>query len=110
MEKEDMSQKKKRHFTGEQKVAIIREHLLEKVPVSDICRKYDMRPAHFYRWQKEFFERGTQVFDQVHNKHPAEGKLKAENEALQEKLRAKNEVVSELMEEFIALKKKLGDK
>ena len=29
----------RRHFTAEQKVAVLREHFLDKVPVSNVCEK-----------------------------------------------------------------------
>jgi transposase-like protein len=31
-------------------------HLLEGIPVSELCGKYGIGPSMFYRWQKEFFE------------------------------------------------------
>ena len=42
----------RKHFSPEQKVTILRLHLLEKVPVSDVCDKYEIQPTVFYRWQK----------------------------------------------------------
>jgi transposase len=47
--------KQRRHFTPEQKVSIIRQHLLDRVPVSDLCDKHGLQPTIFYRWQKEMF-------------------------------------------------------
>ena len=51
-----MSKKTRKRFTSQEKVAILRLHLLERTPVSDLCDKHGIRPAMFYRWQKEFFE------------------------------------------------------
>jgi len=51
--------KERKHYTGEEKVAILRRHLLDKVPVSDLCEVYGLQPTVFYRWQKEFFENGA---------------------------------------------------
>ena len=31
--------RQRRHFSPEQKVALLREHLIDKVPVSDICER-----------------------------------------------------------------------
>ena len=50
--------KERKHYTAEEKVAILRRHLLDKVPVSDLCEELGLQPAVFYRWQKEFFENG----------------------------------------------------
>ncbi len=51
--------KKRRNFTAEQKVAFIRKHLIEKVPVSDICDEARINATQFYKWQTEFFENGA---------------------------------------------------
>ena len=45
----------RRNFSPEQKVNILREHLIERVPVSDVCDKHQIQPTLFYRWQKTFF-------------------------------------------------------
>ena len=98
--------KRKRH-TPEQKVAIIRKHLVEKVAVSQVCEEHGIRPTVFYRWQKEFFENGAAAFQKSNDKQ-----LKKDRErmqALEAKLRRKDEVLGELMEEHIALKKSLGE-
>jgi len=39
----------RRHFTMEQKVHILSEHLLEQIPVSDLCDKHQIQPAQFYQ-------------------------------------------------------------
>src|ERR1017187_10094958 len=54
--------KQRKHYTPEEKVAILRRHLLEQVPISELCDKQGLQPAVFYRWQKEFFENGAAAF------------------------------------------------
>jgi len=39
---------KRRHFSPEEKVAILRRHLLDKVPVSDLCDELGLQPNQFY--------------------------------------------------------------
>jgi transposase-like protein len=98
---------KRRTFTPEEKVALLRRHFLEKVPVSDLCEQAGIHPTLFYNWQKQFFEGGTAAFER---RSPAPDKGREAEEkiaALEEKLARKNEVVAELMEEHIALKKRL---
>jgi transposase len=51
-----------KQYTGEEKVAILRRHLLDKVPISDLCAELGLQPTVFYRWQKEFFENGAAAF------------------------------------------------
>jgi len=43
------------NYTGEEKVAILRRHLLEREPISKLCEELGLQPTIFYRWQKEFF-------------------------------------------------------
>ena len=57
--------RKRACYTADEKVNIIRKHLLEKVPISDICDQYKLQPTVFYRWQKQFFEHGARTFDGV---------------------------------------------
>jgi transposase len=43
--------KERKHYTAEEKVAVLRRHLLDKVPVSDLCEELSLKPTVFYRWQ-----------------------------------------------------------
>ncbi len=45
--------RKQRQFQSAEKVAIIRQHLIEKKAVSDICDEQDIHPSVYYRWQKQ---------------------------------------------------------
>ena len=55
--------RKKRHnYTPEEKVFILKRHLAEHVPVSDLCDEYQLQPKIFYRWHKQFFENGAKAF------------------------------------------------
>ena len=54
--------KHRKHYTPEEKVAILRRHLVEKAPVSDLCQEQKLQPTVFYRWLKEFFENGAAAF------------------------------------------------
>ena len=103
-----MSQVERRHFSGEEKVKILRLHLLEGKPVSDLCEQYRINPSLFYQWQRTFFENGARAFDGSGNPR-SEGKLGKQVEALEARLQRKHEVLSELMEEHIRLKKDLGE-
>ena len=51
--------KPRRNYTPEEKVAILRRHLVEKETVSSLCGGFQLRPTVFYRWLKEFFENGA---------------------------------------------------
>jgi transposase len=61
--------KERKHFTPEKKVAILRGHLVDKVPVSELCEELGLRPTVFYRWQKELFENGAAAFQSQERPH-----------------------------------------
>jgi transposase-like protein len=52
-----MATRQRRHFSPEDKVAILRRHFLEKVPISTLCDELAITPTLFYSWQKTFFSR-----------------------------------------------------
>ena len=54
--------RKRKYFPAEEKIGILRLHLIEKVPVSEICEDNGLQPTVFYRWQKTFFENGALAF------------------------------------------------
>lgn len=99
--------KQRKNYTAEEKVAILRSHLLEKVPVSDLCEEHGLQPTVFYRWQKEFFENGATAFQQKTRPHHQAEQERIEY--LEKKIQTKDEVLAELMAEHIALKKSLGE-
>jgi len=53
---------KRRKFSGEDKVRILKRHLVDQVPMSDVCEEHGLHPTMFYKWQKEFFENGAAAF------------------------------------------------
>ena len=102
--------RQRRHFSPEQKVALLRLHLLEKRPVSDICQENNLSVTLFYLWQKTFFENGQAAFtaNDKRRKHDSDAKDQQIAE-LRAKLQRKHEVLSELMEEYVRLKKEPGE-
>ena len=98
--------KKRKNYPATEKVAIIKRHLVDKVPVSDLCDQHGIHPTLFYRWQKDFFENGAAAFDKADSRQQREERKLLDQ--LQSKLQTKNEVLSELMEEHVRLKKTLG--
>jgi transposase len=98
--------KQRKHYTPEEKVAILRRHLLEGVPISDLCDELGLQPTVSYRWQKEFFENGAAAFQQRRrtNRQPEQERIAY----LENKIQTKDEVLAELMAEHVALKKSWG--
>lgn len=105
----DRSKRSRRHYAAEEKVAILRLHLLEGAPVADVCEQHGIHPTLFYRWQKDFFENAAAAFSGKSGKRDESRKDHRRIEALHAKLAAKNEVIAELMEENVQAKKEAGE-
>ena len=77
-------------------------------PISaEPIHEYQLSPTPFDAWQKIFFENGASAFERK-NATPGAEHLRV-IAALHAKLQRKNEVVAELMEEHVQLKKQLGE-
>src|SRR5207237_8891842 len=101
--------KERKHFTPEEKVAILRRHFVDKVPVSELCEELGLRPTVFCRWQKELFENGAAVFQSQERPHRQVEEKQKRIEFLEKKVQTKDEVLAELMAEHIALRQSLGE-
>jgi transposase len=99
----------RRHFSAADKVAILKRHLLEGTPVSQLCDEFGIKPNLFYSWQRLLFENAQAVFDNGRKPRVVEDAKDEKIEKLEAKLQRKNEVLAELMEEHTQLKKNLGE-
>src|SRR5215467_11477559 len=97
--------KQRRYFSGPEKVAILKRHLVDKVPISDLCDELGLYPNLLYGWLKEFFENGHRAFENGRKAKAVEDAKDQKIEHLQAKLTRKNEVMAELMEAHTELKK-----
>ena len=98
--------KKRRRYSATEKMAALRKHFIENEPVSNICDELSLQPSLFYDWQRVLFSSSDQVFNQK-----AENGMtrhRREITQLEKKLRQKDEVLAEVMVEYMALKKKNG--
>ena len=101
--------KQRRHFAGTEKVAILKRHLIDKVPISDLCDELGLYPNQLYGWLKEFFENGHLAFDNGRKSKALDDAKDHKIEQLQAKLHRRDSVLAELMEEHTLLKKELGE-
>ncbi|MEX0686524.1 MAG: transposase [Balneolales bacterium] len=102
-----MNLKKRRtNFTPEEKVTILSERLLEGVAVNDLCELHNIQPSQYYHWQKQLFMNGTIVFRNNHNSKTKS--LEQENARLRSKIAEKDEVIAEVIQEYVKLKKDLA--
>ena len=100
-----MKQTRKR-YSSQDKVKILKRHLLEKVPISSVCEEFGIAPTMLYRWQEKLFQNAAAAFEGSQNDTRAE---KEQIERMEKKLRQKDEVIAELMAEHVALKKEIGE-
>ena len=101
--------KPRRHFPDPDKVAILKRHLIDKVPVSDLCDELDIYPNQFYDWLKKFFENGHLAFANGRKDKASENGKDQKIQKLEAKLVRKNEVMAELMEALTEEKKRNGE-
>jgi transposase-like protein len=97
----------RKHFTAPEKLALLRRHLIDKTPVSTVCDEAKVQPTVFYRWLKQLFENGAAALERSNGATDTRPDLKAQRriQHLEDRLRTKDGVLAELMEEHVALKK-----
>ena len=99
--------KPRKNYSPEEKLSILKRHLVEGVPVSDVCDELQLNVNVFYAWQKQLFENGVAAFQKARSRQADHRDQKIEK--LEAKLAQKNEVLAELMQEHVQLKKELGE-
>jgi transposase len=93
----------RKNFSAEEKVSILKEHFEKQMSVADICEKHRLHPNQFYKWRKELFENAVDFFSTKRGRNK-----KSPAVDLEAKLRERNEVIAELLEENFKLKKLNG--
>ncbi len=99
----------RRTFTAQEKAAIVKRHLIDKTPVSDLCDELGLQPTQIYAWQKQFFENAAVAFEKPGSSLKRDDAKDRKIVALEAKIQLKNEVVAELLQEHVQLKKELGE-
>jgi transposase-like protein len=99
----------RRTFTAEEKAAVVKRYLIDKTPVSDLCDELGLQPTQIYAWQKLLFENAAAAFAKPGRKPKIEDAKDKKIEALEAKIQIKNEVVAELLQEHVLLKKERGE-
>lgn len=96
----------RRQFSDEQKSEIILAHLIDKLPVSEVCEQYEISPNMFYRWLAEFKANAAGAF-----RKPDVRKKKAElriKEQLEAEIQKKDSIIAYVTTELMESKKKNG--
>lgn len=98
-----MSQRK--HYSASRKVEIVREHLENQIPISELSRRYGIHPNMIHKWKKMLFENAVDNFSS--SKQTSSGQS-VKLQQLEEKLKDRDSLIAEIMEDNIRLKKKLN--
>ena len=99
---------KRKNFTAEKKVMILREHLDNNVPISDLSEKYSLHPNVIYTWKKQLFESASEIFSGKHkNRRKSVSKEETKIKKLEEVLRKREALITEIVEENVVLRKEL---
>ncbi len=104
-----MTKRKRRSFTAAQKAAILRRHHVDKVSVSQICEEEKLQPSVFYYWQRQAFENLEGVLQSRQRPGRREKELEEMVEKLEQRLARKDHVIAVLSEDYVTLKKELGE-
>jgi transposase-like protein len=101
--------KAQKNYSPQEKVQYLRRVLLEKSPLSTMCEEGGMAPTVYYRWQSKLFAEGWKLFDKNQGEAAQRGSVENQKiEALERKVRQREEALAELMAEHISLKKASG--
>ena len=96
----------KRVYTPEEKLKIVLEGMSGTVSVSDLCRKYDLKPARFYYWKDQLVNSAPEIFENRGRKVD-EDRIRAEKDREIARLKA---TIVEVVRENLDIKKKNGDR
>jgi transposase-like protein len=89
----ESNNRERRHFTGKQKLAIVKEHLVDRRAISDLSDELGIKPSQVYQWQKQLFEQGEAAFQR--GQQPTLDRQLAD---VQEQFATKNMVIAQLAE------------
>jgi transposase len=96
--------KQRTHLSPSQKMSIVREHLEVNQSISELAEKHSVGVQDIYRWKKQLFE-SIEVFER---KKSSISQEEQKLQDLENKLKSKDSVISELAADNISLKKKLN--
>lgn len=100
--------KKKKRYTSEEKTIILREHLENNVPISELSEQYGIHPNAIYKWKKHLFETAPENLSGSNKRNNKElSKAEKRIAELEAQLSQRESLISELVEDNIKLKKTL---
>lgn len=99
----------RRHFTAEQKAQVVRRHLADKQPVSQLADELQVQPSLIHLWVNQVLTQAERAFDRPATNGRVEQVKDRRIEQLEARLVLKNEVIAELMQDNVRQKKVAGE-
>ena len=87
-----MTKEKRRKWPADRRAAILREHLVDKKAVSDICDAHGIQPSLFYSWLRQLYENMESALQDGRGKGNA--LLERKVDELEEKLARSESVIA----------------
>ena len=97
--------KMRKRYTSEEKVKILREVLEDGESISSTAERYGVHPNMIMNWRKQLFENASQTFE-IKRADITKRAQEKQTKALEEKIKEKDNVIAELAQELLELKKK----
>ncbi|MCQ2598713.1 MAG: transposase, partial [Treponema sp.] len=97
----------RRTFTAEEKLKVVMAVIQDGKAVSDVAKENNIHPNMILNWKKEFLENAAMIFNRTRPDITEKAQQKKIDE-LEAKLQKKDEVIAEIAEENMLLKKTFG--
>ncbi len=94
-------------YKPEEKMKIVMEGLNGTIQISELCRKYDIKPARFYDWKEKLVKNAADIFDDRGRKNTSDQRTIEEQRKELERLK---ETIAEVVSENLEIKKKIGER
>jgi transposase-like protein len=104
-----MARRSRRQFSSEQKADILRRHLADEVPISDLCDELKLQPSLLYQWLRQLLDNAAAALTTTRSARRREQELEEKVTRLEAKLARKDAIIAEISEEYVQLKKELGE-
>lgn len=96
--------KSPKRLSNADKVKALKRHLLEKLPVSEVCDEMGIAPSAYYKWQIKLFENAEYSLTEP-AKYQKQTSDQKRIQLLEERLQQREEALAELMTDHVKLKK-----
>ncbi len=103
------SRKRRRRFTADEKAAILRRHLSDKVSIADLAEEYGLQPSVLYQWQRSLLDNAAVALEPKRRSQSQEARLGSRIRELEARVQKKNEVIADVSEARVQAKKDIGE-